>query len=138
MIILDTNVLSEFMKKGPSERVVAWMNEQRREELFCTAITQSEIFYGIALLDPSPRKDALSKAAHALFEEDFEGRILSFDSHSAVHYATIAAERRRAGRPITTEDAQIGAIARTHHAQLATRNVSDFEGCALSLVNPWD
>jgi predicted nucleic acid-binding protein len=69
--------------------------------------------------------------------ENFGGRILPFDSPAAVAFAEIAATRRQAGRPISQADAQIAAIARSRGAALATRNVPDFEGCGVEIVNPW-
>ena len=72
-----------------------------------------------------------------MFEEDFKGRILAFGTDAAVPYARIATERRRAGRPISHFDAQIAAIARAVGAAIATRNVADFEGLGLRLVDPW-
>jgi predicted nucleic acid-binding protein len=72
-----------------------------------------------------------------MFQQDFAGRILPFDSDAALVYARIAAERRRSGRPISQFDAQIAAIARSGGAKLATRNVSDFDGCGLVVVDPW-
>jgi toxin FitB len=62
-----------------------------------------------------------------MFEIDFDGRILPFDVDAAPLFATIVAKRRTIGRPISQIDAQIAAIARSHHATLATRNVDDFE-----------
>jgi predicted nucleic acid-binding protein len=72
-----------------------------------------------------------------MLEDDFVGRILPFDSAAAVALAEIAATRRQAGRPIAQADAQIAAIARSRGAALATRNVSDFLGCGIKVVNPW-
>ncbi|MGB9578078.1 MAG: PIN domain-containing protein, partial [Halothiobacillaceae bacterium] len=84
------------------------------------------------------RRAALALATQAMFDEDFAGRCLPFDERAALHYAAIVAQRTRAGRPISTEDAQIAAIALAHNLTLATRNVSDFEGIdGLAVVNPW-
>jgi len=71
------------------------------------------------------------------FEEDFAGRILPFDSAAAREFADIAAARRRLGQPIGEADARIAAIARSRGAALATRNISDFAGCGISLIDPW-
>ena len=73
-----------------------------------------------------------------MFREDFAGRVLPFDSGAAADCATVVAARRRAGAPISQFDAQIAAIALSHRLGVATRNVSDFEGCGLTLTNPWD
>jgi hypothetical protein len=72
-----------------------------------------------------------------MFAEDLEGRILGFGTDAAPPYARIASERRRAGRPISHFDAQIAAIARSTGAIVATRNVDDFDGCGVKVVNPW-
>lgn len=73
-----------------------------------------------------------------MFSEDFENRVLPFESATAQYFAQIIAERRHLGRPISHADAQIGAIAMCHGATVATRNVGDFEDCGLALLNPWD
>ncbi len=138
MIILDTNVLSELMRPKPSTRVVAWVAKQPAAELFTTAITEAEIFYGIELLTKGKRREALLLAAEAMFAEDLAGRIFAFDSDAARIFSKIAAHRRAIGKPITHADAQIAAIAQVRSAKLATRNVADFEDCDLALVDPWN
>jgi predicted nucleic acid-binding protein len=138
MIILDTNVLSELTKPAPSVRVVKWVVGRPAVSLYTTSITQAEIFHGLMLLPTGRRRRALEDAAMRMFAEDFAGRILVFGSDAARPYAQIASDRHRAGRPISQFDAQIAAIARLTGAALATRNVSDFDGCNLTLVNPWN
>jgi hypothetical protein len=137
-MLIDTNVLSECMRPQPSEAVVAWLDRLPAEEVWTSAISRAEIALGLALMPAGKRQAALARAAQAMFEEDFGGRCLPFDERAALHYATIVAQRTRAGRPISTEDAQIAAIALAHGLTLATRNVSDFEGIdGLAVVNPW-
>jgi predicted nucleic acid-binding protein len=137
MIILDTNVLSELMKPAPAPIVIDWIGAQPVTSLYTTSITQAEILHGILLLPPGRRRRGLEAAATAMFAEDFGGRVLGFDADAAPPYARIASDRRRAGRPISHFDAQIAAIARATGAVLATRNLGDFDGCGLSLVDPW-
>ncbi|GAB4405679.1 MAG: type II toxin-antitoxin system VapC family toxin [Rhodoferax sp.] len=137
-MLIDTNVLSECMRPQPSEAVVAWLDRLPAEEVWTSAISRAEIALGLALMPAGKRQAALARAAQAMFEEDFAGRCLPFDERAALHYAAIVAQRTRAGRPISTEDAQIAAIALAHGLTLATRNVSDFEGIdGLAVVNPW-
>lgn len=137
MIILDTNVLSELMKPKKSEKVRNWAVKQSLTTLFITTITQAEILYGIALLPEGKRRSELSQAAHLMFLEDFTGRILPFDQAAAVAFANIASQRRYKGIPISQADAQIAAICYVHAATIATRNVSDFQECGISIINPW-
>src|ERR1700756_2536969 len=100
MIVLDTNVLSEVLRPEPEPRVLAWLDEQAASAVFTTAVTQGEILYGIRLLADGQRRRKLWDAATAIFDDDFAGRVLSFDSDAAGHYAQIGASRRAAGRPI--------------------------------------
>jgi predicted nucleic acid-binding protein len=83
------------------------------------------------------KRQQLELALADMLAQDFAGRILGFDIAAAMAYATIAADRRRSGRPISQMDAQIAAIARSNGGALATRNVPDFEGCGISIVDPW-
>lgn len=138
MIILDINVLSELMKSQPDKLVVRWIGKHQATRLFITTLTQAEILYGLELLPQGKRRTALKEAAKSMFELDFTGRILPFDTNAAELFATIAAKRRTIGRPISQIDAQIAAIVRSHHATLATRNVDSFKECGIDLINPWD
>jgi toxin FitB len=138
MIVLDTNVLSEILRPEPEPRVLAWLDEQPASSVFTTAVTQGEILYGIRLLADGQRRRKLWDAATAIFDYDFAGRVLSFDSDAASYYAEIGAARRSAGRPMSQFDATIAAITRSHGATLATRNTKDFEHCGVLVVNPWN
>lgn len=138
MKLLDTNVLSEFMRPQPAEAVTAWLDRLPPEQAWVCAVSRAEIALGLALMPAGKRQAALARAAQAMFEEDFAGRCLPFDEQAALRYAAVVAQRMRAGRPISTEDAQMAAIALAHNLTLATRNVSDFEGIdGLKIINPW-
>ena len=137
MIILDTNVLSELIKPAPDPNVVHWIGQKPVASLFTSTITQAEIFYGVDLMPESDRKKLLQATVTKMFNELFAGRVLPFDTEAAINYARIASDRRRSGRPISQFDAQITAITRSREARLATRNVSDFEGCGIKVINPW-
>jgi len=137
MIVLDTNVLSETMRSSPASLVLRWMAAQPALGLFTTTVTEAEILFGLALLAPGQRRAAFEQAVEAMFAEDFAGRVLPFDRAAAAAFAEIAAVRRLAGRPISQADAQIAAIARSRGAAVATRNVKDFEGCGVVVVDPW-
>lgn len=137
MIVLDTNVISELMRVNATPQVINWVASYPSQELFTTTITQAEILYGLAILPLGKRKTDLEKAAYKMFEEEFQNRIFPFDKNAAITFSEIAAWRRQLGSPISQADAQIAAIAKSRRASLATRNVSDFENCQLSIINPW-
>ncbi len=137
MIVLDTNVLSEVLRRAPESSVMDWLAIQPRVSLFTTAVTRGEILFGIRLLPDGKRRRGLWEAAKAIFDEDFAGRVLSFDNDAADMYAEVSASRRSAGKPLSQFDAMIVAMTRSRGAGLATRNVKDFEDCGVKLVNPW-
>lgn len=137
MIVLDTNVLSEVLRPAPDPRPLAWLAAQTRADLFTTTVTRAELLYGVQLLPAGQRRDGLLEAVQAVFASDMVGQVLSFDNAAADLYAEIAAARKLAGRPISQFDAMIAAIARSRGADLATRNVRDFIGCGVQVIDPW-
>ena len=138
MILLDTNVLSELMRPMPDPNVVRWLDAWPEWDVWISAVTVAEIRLGISLLPAGKRKELLLDLAEQMFQEDFPDRCLPFDCEAALEYALIVAERNRQGHPISVEDAQIAAIARTAGLALATRNTKDFSDITgLKLVDPW-
>jgi predicted nucleic acid-binding protein len=136
--LLDTNILLEVMRENPASEVMAWLDSRPESSLYNSTITQSEILAGIAVLPPGKRRDALASSAEQLFHLDFSARCLVFGGAEADQYALVRAQRKLAGRPISTEDAQIAAIALANQLTLVTRNSKDFEGLAgLEVTNPW-
>lgn len=136
--LLDTNVLSELMRKEPAQHVLAWF-ENQQDAVFCTsAVTRAELLLGVALLPPGKRRNRIADAVERTFDEEFPGHCLPFDAVAAEEYAVLVAARIRAGKPISTEDGQIAAIALANGLSLVTRNYRDFAGIAgLPLFDPW-
>ena len=112
------------------------MHGKKPSDLFTTAISEAEIRVGIAILPDGQRKRDLERAATAILAL-FADRILPFESTAATAYAQIVAERRKLARPINDFDAQIAAIARSRGYAVVTRNVADFEGLGLTIIDPW-
>jgi len=137
VIILDTNVISEFMKKAPDPRVVAWSRRQRAKELAVSAISVAEIGRGIARLPTGKRRAGLAERFEGFMAAAFEGRVLPFDIAAARAYGDLASDREKTGRHADAVDLMIASIARVHNGAIATRNTGDFEGCGLILFDPW-
>lgn len=137
VILLDTNVVSELMRPAPSEPVLHWIAGHPPMTLFLSAVSEAELRMGVAVLPEGRRREALRAAVDAMIAEDFADRVLSFDSGAARAYAEIAAGRRAAGHPISQFDCQIAGIARARGAAVATRNVADFRGCGIAVIDPW-
>lgn len=136
-MVLDTNVVSSLMRPVPEESVLRWSNQEPLSSLWITSITVMEVRFGIELLSRGHRQTQIERAFANLLERTLQGRILAFDRDAAERAAEFAAARRKAGGPIEFRDAEIAGIVAAHTATLATRNVADFEGLAIRLVNPW-
>ena len=137
MFILDTNVLSAIMGSQPAPEVAAWIEGQSDDLLYTASVCQAEVLAGLAVMPEGRRRLALETAARAIFTEDFDGRVLPFDTAAAASYADIFAARKRAGRPTAPLDLMIAAVARTKGASIVTRDTRGFEECGVPLINPW-
>ena len=124
------------MRPAPTPSVAAWIAERDAATMFLTAVSEAELRFGVAILPAGRRRNALEAAMRRWLERGFAERILPFDSAAAEAYAEIAADRRQAGRPIGEADCQIAAISRSRGASLVTRNVRDFEGTGVEVVDP--
>lgn len=137
MIIVDTNVVSALMRRTPDAQVVAWLDTQRADDIWTTAITVFEIRYGLALLPQGRRRRDLEEAFDLVLEADLERRVLEFDAGAAIAAAALAAKRHRAGRPVDLRDTQIAGVAQHRRAAVATRNVKHFADLDVAVVDPW-
>ncbi len=137
-IILDTNLVSELMYLNPDPQVIDWFEAQDLSNLLLTTITEAELLYRIELMPEGRNRLAMLQLTVAMLSDTFGNRILTFDSASAGHYAAIAAFRRSQGMSIDYPDCQIAAIAKSVDAAVATRNVRDFIGCGIEIINPWE
>ncbi len=136
-LLLDTNVVSELLRPSPNPAVERWVAARLASELYFSAVGEAELRYGVAMLPEGQRKHALATAIEGILREDFEDRILPFDSSAARAYANIAAAYRSAGRTVASADCQIAAIAHSRGMTVATRNVRDFEDIGIEIVDPW-
>lgn len=138
MIVLDTNVLSEMMKPHPDQRVLRWFDHSS-EEKWTTTISAGELVTGVFLLPKGQKRRALAKVVDAALTELIrQDAVLPYDIDAAMALGEVHAARKAMGRPIHDADAMIAAICRAHDASLATRNLKDFEGTGVTVVDPWE
>ena len=137
MIILDTNVVSEPLRAEPEPAVLAWLDAQAPATLCLTSITLAELLAGVAALPAGRRRNKLAQALTEQVLPLFEGRVLAFDAQAAHAYARVQAGAQAAGNPISFADGAIAAIAAAHGFAVATRNVRDFNGTGVEVVDPW-
>lgn len=136
--LLDTCALSEYVKKAPAQKVIAWLDEQDEASLFISVITLGEIEKGILKLrKQDPRRAQKLTAWLGKAEQRFAGRILPLDSVALHVWAQIAARSELAGQPMPVMDALLMATAQCHGLTVVTRNVQDFEPYP-QIFNPWE
>jgi predicted nucleic acid-binding protein len=138
MILLDTNVLSEFMKPRPEPQVLAWIDSKDPGELATCTIVLAELLAGLDLMPDGNRQRQLREKAEYMFSALFADRIFDLDVSAARMFGTVLKMRASMGRPIDDMDALIAATALTKGVTLATRNIPDFEHCGIQLINPWE
>lgn len=136
MIFLDTNVISETLRKSPDAAVIAWLL-RHDAELALPTVTIAEIAYGIQKIRPDERADRLERGLSG-WRHRFADRIFGLTEEAALAYGEIMGSAARQGRGISAPDGMIAAIAHVNGGRLATRNISDFASTGVKLVNPWD
>jgi len=135
--LLDTNVVSEWVRPRPDPGVVAWLADADEDRVFVSVVTLAELRYGIERLAVGQRRRRLDAWLREEVPLRFEGRVLPIDADIADAWARLTALREVSGRPIGAADAFIAATAEARGLALVTRNVSDFERTVRAVVNPW-
>lgn len=135
MIFLDTNVVSESLRKAPDPAVLAWLI-RHDAELALSTVAIAEIAFGIARIRPDQRAVRLDQGL-AEWRRRFAGRIFGLTEEAAIAYGALMGEASRAGAPMSAPDGMIAAIASVNGGRLATRNLTDFRTTGLELVSPW-
>jgi len=138
MIILDTDVISEFMRPRPARSVLEWSRTQSLRELATTSISLAEIRHGLARLSFGRRRRELEARFNALLSRGFASRVFDFDAAAADAYGDVMVARERAGRRLEGCDGLIAAIAKSRNLPVATRNLDDFSGCGIDVISPWN
>ena len=135
--LLDTSVVSEWVKPRPDAGVADWLAQADEDRIFISAVTLAEIRYGIERMPAGIRRDRLEAWLTDDLPQRFDARVLPVDTGVGDRWGRVMARGQAAGRPVAVMDAFIAATAERHDLVLATRNVSDFEVLGIRLVNPW-
>ena len=135
--LLDTNVVSEWVKVRPDPGVVAWLSQADEDRVFLSVVTLAELRYGVERLAAGVRRKRLDEWLRLELPARFEGRILGIDCDIADAWGRVVARREAAGRPINIMDAFVAATTEVHRLTLVTRDVRDFELAVNAIVNPW-
>jgi len=135
--LLDTNVVSEWVKPRPDPGVIAWLAEVDEDRVFLSVITLAELRHGIGRLAPGARRNRLDGWLSGELAGRFEGRLLPIDEGVGDLWGRMMARTQAAGQSMGAMDAFLAATAQRHGLALVTRNDADFRPAGLTLVNPW-
>ena len=137
MILVDTNVVSEPLRRAPEPRVAEWLDAQALETLYLSAITVAELRFGVRSMPAGRRRDRLHEDLEERVLPMFAGRVLSFDLAASQTYAELMAKARSEGRTVPVSDGYIAATAAANAMMVATRDTAPFEAAGLKTVDPW-
>jgi predicted nucleic acid-binding protein len=137
--LIDTCIISEFVKRKPNDHVRNWYNLQQEIQLFISAVSLAEIKKGIYKIKPFQPERAL-KLQNWLdkLELSFSQRILPINNDVLEQWAQISASMERQGNTLAVMDSLIAATALHHNLTIATRNVNDFNALPLKIINPFE
>lgn len=135
--LLDTNVVSEWVKPQPNPHVVAWLSEVDEDRVFLSVASLAEIRRGVELMSPGKRRDNLFGWLTGDLPARFESRILDIDRRTAEAWGILMARGQKAGLNMHVMDAFFAATAEVHGLTLVTRNVQHFLKLGVPLLNPW-
>lgn len=132
--LLDTNVISETIRRQQNKIVISWLEQIPSEALFISVLTLGEIRKGIEKHTDRKRREILRLWLEHDLTAWFKKRILSIDLAVADRWGRLLAE---VGRPVPTIDSLLAATALHHELRLVTRNAKDFDYPGLEVINPW-
>lgn len=136
--LLDTNVVSEWVKPRPNGNVIAWLAAASEDEVFISVCTFAELRFGVASMTRGKRRDRLDEWLRSDLPVRFDRRIVGIDVSIADAWGIIQARARRKGQPVGPMDGLIAATAAVHDMTIVTRNTKHFEAVGVPLLNPWD
>ena len=135
--LVDTNVVSEWVKPRPNPGVVAWLAETNEDQVFLSVVTLAELRHGIERIATGRRQRQLSVWLENELPMRFEGRVLSIDAAIADACGKLVARSEASGQPVEAMDAFLAATAQVHRLTLVTCNTAHFQSILKALLNPW-
>jgi predicted nucleic acid-binding protein len=135
--LLDTNVVSEWLKPQPNQGVIDWLAQVDEDQVFLSVVTITEMRYGVERMATGKRRKGLDQWLSEELPVRFEGRILPVDSAVADNCGKLMARSESLGHPIEARDAFIAATAEVYALTLVTRNASDFQPTLKTILTPW-
>jgi predicted nucleic acid-binding protein len=136
--LLDTNIVSELSRLRVEPKVESWVAAQKLGALRISVVTVGEMEKGFTTMSDPQRRARLESWLERKLTELFSGQVLPVTQAVAKRWGSFDGLRQMAGRPLAVPDGMIAATAMEHGLTMVTRNVKDFEGLGLTILNPWE
>jgi predicted nucleic acid-binding protein len=136
--LLDTNVPSELTRISPDPRVSGWVEAQDNASLYLSVVSVGELRKGLCMLAQGKRRVQLEQWFEYFLLPSFDTRILSVTQTVSNRWGVLSADCRLKGNPLNMADGMIAATAIEHDLTVVTRNVKDFTGLGVDILNPWE
>ena len=135
--LLDTNVISEPLRRRPSPRVLAWLGALSPHDAHLSVLSLGEIERGVRLRDKGNARPDLVAWAHESIPRQFRGRLHIVDTEIARRWGALSADARTSGRPLAEIDGLLLATAASRGLVLVTRDLADCAGRGVPTLDPW-
>ncbi len=136
--LLDTNCVSELVRPRPDRHVIEWMDAANEATLYLSVLTLGEIRKGLAALAQGTRRAKLETWLEVDLKLRFQGRILTVDAGVADRWGLLTETGKRKGKPLAVIDGLLAATAMHHNLTVVSRNIDDFAGADVPVLNPWE
>jgi len=136
--LLDTCVLSEFVRKKPSAKLVHWISTKHENTLYLSVLTLGELQQGISKLKASKRKLSLQSWLDNDVSERFKNRIITIDENIIDRWGRMRGLAMQKGKSLPVIDSLLAATAINHGMTIVTRNIDDIKNTGVSIRNPWE
>jgi toxin FitB len=136
--LVDTNVVSEWLRPQPNPNLVAWLDAVDEDRLHVSVATFAEIRHGIELMAAGRRRQSLMHWLDDELTDRFADRILAIDRMVAERWGVVMARAGASGNSMATMDGFLAATAEIYELTLVTRDAADFRGAGVPIFNPWE
>jgi predicted nucleic acid-binding protein len=135
--LVDTNIPSELTRPRPEPLVAEFLKAAGKERVYVSVLTLGEICKGIAGLPASARRTDLQNWLDTVMRPWFAGRVLPITASIAERWGFLAGDAKLRGTPLSVVDGLLAATALQHDLTVVSRNVRDFSGLGVTLLDPW-
>lgn len=136
--LLDTNIISELIKKTPDKNVASFIKNLDEEKIYLSAITIGEIKYGIENTKSETKKEELTHWLYSHLFKRFENKIIDIDSEVMIAWAKTTYKLQKIGKPMPIMDLLIASTCIAKNYILITRNEKDFAALDMEIINPFE